>query len=345
MSHPNVTKRFGQCFVFLLLLSAFPALLMAASVTIDGVLNVELGSHVYQLRGGTASSVVVGTSSFTITTASGESVVVSSSLGKKLTNSANIPTQCFTGEARLTVPANASVVFTPTGDIFCSSSGGGGGGSGGGSSSSSSSGSTAAGAAMSGPTAATNPTALKPAAPKEKSMFSDIDDLSGIDKKKILDLVKLMMSQNTFAKPSDDKFGPLYVVKGNFALNVLNAVAGIGCGSDEGYPGMKRCLETARAEHIVSSTFKLNAKTTRAEFYRALLKARGVELIDSNSEYLATYCNDAQDGDDELAKVFATAKRYRIAVMYKGGTCRLDVPFSRLEAVRFAAKALTVKKK
>ena len=181
--------------------------------------------------------------------------------------------------------------------------------------------------------------------PKVEPPFVDLEDLGGTDKKKILDLVRLMTEQKTYVKPSTKEFGPFFVVKGNFALNVLNAVAGVGCGSEEGYPGMKKCLDTARAEDIVSSTFKLNEKVTRGDFYRALLKARNVELVDSTPEDLAAYCSDASDASEEMARVYATAKRYRIAVRYKGDMCRLNVAFSRLEAVQFATKALGVKKK
>lgn len=179
----------------------------------------------------------------------------------------------------------------------------------------------------------------------EKPEPLEFKDVSIADSKTVFAVVDLMLAQKTYKAPYGKKFGVKIVTRGGFSLQIWNALAGIGCGDAEKYPGLKKCLETAFTAKLVDDKFTTGEKITRLKNYEVLLKTRDIKLEDSTAAKLRRTCRgdvSASSATDQAAKVFFTAKKYGIAAVYKGSKCQLDKPFSRLEAAKFAKRAMAV---
>jgi hypothetical protein len=95
----------------------------------------------------------------------------------------------------------------------------------------------------------------------------------------------------------------------------------------------------------VKEKFLMEKKVTRLDMYELLLKARGVKLESADADDLKEVCSDHKKPTKQEASIFFTARKRQISKKYKGGVCRLNKGFSKIEAAYFATKAQAVEKK
>ncbi|MBI2638839.1 DUF2341 domain-containing protein [Candidatus Peregrinibacteria bacterium] len=173
--------------------------------------------------------------------------------------------------------------------------------------------------------------------PPPVSLFKDIDKLKESDQKNIVSIVQFMLDQKTYKVPKNKKYQPKIIVKGLAALQMVNALAEVGC--KEG------CKKAAVKAELVKDKFDLKKKVTRLDMYEMLLKARGAKLESADPDDLKDVCEDEKKATKREASIFFTARKYKIAKKYKGSSCKLDKGFSKVEAAYFAVKAKEIEKK
>ncbi|GEM_PF-4658224 len=152
-------------------------------------------------------------------------------------------------------------------------------------------------------------------------------------------LVDFMRQEKTYTIPKNKKFGINKKVKGTFALQVLAAVSGAGCGSDTKYPGSKKCKEHLVRSGVVGEDFSLNEDITRGDFYALLLQTQNISLEDASEEDLRALCKDVAEPTKYAAQILVTAAKHGILKKYNG-ECRPLKSFSQKEAAEFAMKTL-----
>lgn len=322
-------------------------LVYAADVTIGSTVNVPLtiGSETitFEILAGSLNAFTVDTDKVTFSVPQGEKFYIQgpSSI------SFGAATVCDTaGKSKFEV--EGTVTVTPTKPATtaaeykntCDSRIGGGGSGGGGSSAGG-----GGGATVTPSTTQTTQIVQKTTeAEEEKIEFVDIGKLKADVQQNILQLAALMVAKNTYDMPANKKFQPNSASKGEFVLQAALAVSGDGCGeSGNGYPGASKCKKQATTKGVVTNKFKLNVKTSRAQYYEILLKAIGVKLASASVKDLKAVCKDAKSATSQAAKVFMTAKNAGIASVYKGSKCGLVSAFPRWQAAQFAVRALNAK--
>lgn len=316
--------------IFSLAVFILPTFVFAGDVTIPGgeELTISIGGQDYTIQAGsTATSVAVGDGTFTITTGSGDNVSISSSTGKKMDNDSGLVATCIgtSGVSKLSVGANKTVVFSPSGATECLNIPNSGGGSGGGGSGASGGGQTSQNQEVQEP---------------ESMKFKDVTKSNeGI----IMPLVNLMLANKTYKMPINKIYGVRSVAKGLFLTQVLMTVAGENCGSVSTFQGARYCRSAAIKAKIISSTFPIG-NVTRVKYYEALLKAKKIPLkTNVTVAGLKKVCIDAKGSTLQMAKVYMTAKQAGIAGVYPGKKCRLSMAFSKTEAAKFAMRAVNAK--
>lgn len=166
-------------------------------------------------------------------------------------------------------------------------------------------------------------------------------NLTAVSKEKLVKAMKLMYDQKTFAWPENNVCDADYV-KGDFAMQLLAAVSGIGCGSATEFRGITGCRVNLRNRGVIGTSVTTGKLLTRLEFYDYLLRAREIPL-DGTDIKLDEMCTDVPPelaASSDAASVFFTALKHNIVSIYGGGACRLDKNFYRHDAAKFALRAL-----
>lgn len=288
--------------------------------------------------GSTANEVIVNVSSIEITKGSAGNITLLSPNKLYLANDQSLSTNCDTNNSKLIITVASKIIITPISqDNYCAAilAGSGGGGGGGGSGTGLSSTGVVADATTGGTSGSSTSVV------EEGPLFKDISDLSKSDQSKILQIAQLMLDQKTYKVPSTKKYRPASLTRGDFDIQIWNAVAGIGCGSDEKYPGITACKKQAVEAKLISDSFPTDKRVTRLMNYMVLLKAKKIKLEkDFSGDDLEEACSDVKKGSSGVAQIYFTARKYKIASKYKGNSCRLNFGFSRKEAARFAVRAI-----
>lgn len=252
---------------------------------------------------------------------------------------------CNENESRLKIASSATtnVVITitpPSAGTVCTSTGSGGGGGGGGG------GSSSPPPPAPEPLPAEQPPAEQPgeqpaAPPEEEEEELKFKDVPKTDKF-IVPLVQLMLERKTYKFPKTAIFGTKKVTKGTFALQIALAVSDLDFGFEK-YPGLAKIRKTAvKTWPDVAKNFP-KGKVKRYDFYELLLVARGIGKIESKTtKDLKKACKDVEKPTRDMAKVYFAAKKFGFAGVYQGGKCRLEMPFARKEAAKFAMKAYAI---
>lgn len=174
-----------------------------------------------------------------------------------------------------------------------------------------------------------------PSVPLKSVKFRDIPESDHY----VTALVDYMLQKKTYTVPKGKIFGANKTVKGSFALQVLAAVSGKGCGSEAKYPGAKKCKEYLVKNGVVDENFSLNGKITRGDFYASLLKIQNIPLEDASEDDLRALCSDVLEPTKYAAQILVTASKHRILEKHNG-ECRPLKTFSQKEAAQFAIRAL-----
>lgn len=305
----------------------------------DTTISIAVDSTAVSLvipAGSTADEVIVNASSVEVTKGSSGTITITSPIRINLANNQNLQTACDPNQSKLIITVATKVIITPTSTTdYCATvlrgSDGGSGGSSGGST----------GGSVSVTTTSTTPETETPK--EEASMFKDIGSFKASEQKKILQIAELMLEQKTYKVPATKRYRPAILTRGGFAIQIWNAVAGLGCGSDEKFPGIEACKKKAVEEKFISDSFETDKKVTRLQNYDVLLKAKKISLDKTfTGDDLEEVCSDVKKGTKKMARVYFTARQHGIALKYKGNKCKLDFSFSRQEAAKFAVKALAV---
>lgn len=323
------------------LIVSYTALVQVAAQSVsfseDTTVTITVGGSSINLRipaGSLVNEFIVNASSLEITKGSAGGIAVISSDRIELVNDKGLQTKCESGISKLEITVEAKIIITPTSNTeYCSSATGGGG----------------SGGSTGGTVAATTPSETPETPetpPKKEPMFKDIGSLKESDQKKILQIAELMLEQKTYKVPAAKKYSPNLLTRGSFAIQIWNAAAGIGCGSDKEFPGITACKKKAVEEKFIPDAFATSKKVMRLTNYEVLLKARNIPLDKTfTADDLEEVCSDVKKGTKKMAQVYFTARANGIAVKYKGNKCKLSLGFSKKEAAHFAVKALAAKAK
>ncbi|MEK7524313.1 MAG: hypothetical protein AAB588_04775 [Patescibacteria group bacterium] len=340
----------GSLFATLALVAVVKA--STADVTLSSVVDIQFTlnstTETCQLIGTTLSDFTVGTDTFHMTTVAGQQAILQCpsyvSLGSgTLCDTPGKSKKVFPGATTNSITlshptSSASPEFVNSCDGANQGSSGGGGGS-----SSGSSGNIGSVVAPPPPQTVSTGTTTRPVAETEKGplQFSDLGKLDKKGSAAVLLIANLMKDHDTFS--FGKQFKPNAIVNWSFALRVV--VGGVikgTCGADQRY---RDCRKTAVDAGVMSDDEddKVLARITRAEFYRLLLNAANIPIMTKVVSADIAACKDLKAKSDSAA-VVATALKYKIATVYKGGKCNADLPLSRAQAMQFAVAALSAMK-
>jgi hypothetical protein len=168
--------------------------------------------------------------------------------------------------------------------------------------------------------------------------FSDVKEDHAY-RSSIMKIVKIMLEKFTYSRPNNDKFGANTKTNATFAMQIIAAVSGAGCGSETQYPGRAACRAFLVEKGIIDDQFPTNIMN-RFTFYKYLLKAKSIALVDVDILDAVPICTDQVRWSKEMAQVLVTARKYGLAAIYAGQKCNLLKPFSRSQATSFVAKFL-----
>ncbi|MBI2638522.1 hypothetical protein HYW83_02935 [Candidatus Peregrinibacteria bacterium] len=353
MFHYNIFssgKLFGAIISIVVFSLLFSVTVSASSVITfseDTTITITVEATAVSLvipAGSTADEVIVNTSSVEITKGSEGNISITSSGRINLVNNQNFQTACDADKSKVAITVDTKVIITPTStaDYCAANLAGGGAGGGGGGGGGSSGGSIVVTTQPVSSDAETTPETETP--PEEEPMFKDIGKLKKSEQEKILQIAELMLEQKTYKVPATKKYWPSRLTNGYLGIQVWNAVAGIGCGSDKKFPGITACKKEAIKAKFIPSSFSTAKKVTRLQNYEVLLNARNISLDETfTGDDLEEICSDVKKGTKKMAQVYFTARANGIAVKYKGSKCKLNLGFSRKDAASFAVKALAAK--
>ena len=355
-------------------LSSFLNIAHAATVNISEQIDVYLSTPnlTYKLNPGGVATLSVTLSSFTVTTGTGNSVVIQQYQGKDIVNDANLHATCSGSVSILSVGSDATVTITGSDTVLCSNNTSGGTGSSGSSGSSSSASSSSVETVTPAPEPTTAPDTPEPkttpplvptptAEPKVDKMGLAFDDVPGTDGKEvgeansniIYKIAKVMDGNGTFAFKGVKNYYPYNMTLRNFALQMALAAANGNCGVSTTYSD---CKDAARKLGLFATqpdlSYEPSLKITRIQFYEILINALKLPpaIKESSSanfvkSILNKYgCSDVAQ-DSNTAKIMATARKYRIASVYAGNSCWPDKVFNRTSAAVFESRALDARAK
>lgn len=328
--------------------------------TTDVTLNITVNGSSTNLiipGGSTANEVIVNASSVEITKGSEGHISINSPGRLNLENDKNLQTACDGNQSKLTITIETKVIITPTSAsdhcaaVLLGGGSAGGGGTSGGGGTGGGSGGVSTPSILPGATTppdTTTPPTEQPPAEEPTVDFKDIKKLTEKEQANIVELFKAMLKQYAAKMPANKKYYPNNSARGDFSISTWNTVAGIGCGSQEKFPGNARCKKEAVKAGLLPddfiktpAKFKAFTRVTRLQNYEVLLKARKIPLEqDFSADDLKEVCSDVKKASKKMARVFFTARKYGIAVKYKGNRCSLNSSFKKKEAPRFALKAL-----